>query len=87
MDTNTSRFRFSLFLLAGILFILLVLGTTVAASAEPQSSQCVFGNTIGFSVDTTDSVIDKIIKFFYMIIQAMISVFCKIVSFAGFRCG
>ncbi|MBN8549360.1 MAG: hypothetical protein J0M12_08610 [Deltaproteobacteria bacterium] len=55
------------------------------AAAEFPPSQC----SEGFPVVQTasDDMFDRIIKFFYTIIQAMISLFCRIIHFAGFRCG
>ena len=68
----------------GLLF--LALCAAGIASADSRSHECVFSTVSSFSLDGGDSVIDKIINFLYMVIQAMISVFCKIVRFAGFHC-
>lgn len=72
-------------LVVGMLCIVLFCAGTVFAAGH--GDQCVFHAQIPLSMGDQDDIFDRIIKFFYRIIQAMISLFCKIISILGFRCG
>lgn len=74
-------------LLLGLFAVCLFAFTAGAAFALTSSDQCLVGHQLTFSAADSDGIFNRIIKFLYSIIQAMISLFCKIIAFAGFRCG